>query len=151
PVFGIRVLHVPVAFRPLLQNPRSTSVPMAIVRAAENMDPVVSGYTSVLTSSPLHFLRRVDTLEAVVDQSRQQERLMAGGATLFAALALLLAALGTYGLVAYMTARRTQEIGIRMALGAGTTSIVWMVIREGVAPATTGVSIGIFGALMAAR
>ena len=151
PVFGIRVLHIPVAFRPLMQNPRATSVPMALVRATGNVDPVVAGYTSVIASSPFHFLRKVDTLEAFVDQSLQQERLAAWGATLFAALALLLAGVGIYGLVASTTARRTQEIGVRMALGAGTRSIVGMVIRQGFAPAAAGVLIGMCGALAAGR
>jgi predicted lysophospholipase L1 biosynthesis ABC-type transport system permease subunit len=149
PVFGIRVLHVPVAFRPMLQNPRGAIVPTAIVRATGGTDSVIAGYTSVLGSAPFHFLRGVETLESLVDRSLQQERLAAWGASLFAALAIVLAVIGIYGLIAYTTAKRTHEIGVRMALGAGRGSIVSMVIGQGLAPTACGVGVGIVGALTA--
>ena len=66
--------------------------------------------------------------------------------TVFAGTALLLAAIGIYGLMAYSVAQRTQEIGIRMALGAETGDVRRMVVFQGMALALIGVAIGIAGA-----
>ncbi|HKF51926.1 MAG TPA: ABC transporter permease [Candidatus Acidoferrales bacterium] len=71
--------------------------------------------------------------------------------SLFAAAALLLACLGIYGVVSYSVVRRTQEIGIRMALGAQKTDVLRRVIRQGMKPALLGLAIGIIGALAFTR
>jgi len=64
----------------------------------------------------------------------------------FAVIAQLLATIGIYGVVSYSAARRTREIGIRRALGADSTSVVGMIVREGVAPALVGVAVGLIAA-----
>lgn len=152
PVFGIRLVHVPIAFRPLLQSTVVTArVPTAIVRATGNLDTVASSYKLVLGSARFHFLRDVQTLDDVVDEGLQQERLAAWGASLFAAVAVMLAALGIYGLVAYTTARRTHEIGVRMALGARRASILAMITQQGLAPTWGGIAVGTVGAIVAGR
>ena len=69
----------------------------------------------------------------------------------FALLAVLLACVGLYGLMSYTVARRTREIGIRVALGAQRRSVLWMVLREALVFALFGIAIGIPSALMAAR
>jgi predicted permease len=69
----------------------------------------------------------------------------------FAALALLLALVGTYGVLAYSVAQRTHEIGLRMALGARRGAVMWMVIRRTLVLGALGVAIGTMGALWAAR
>ena len=61
------------------------------------------------------------------------------------------AVLGLYGLVAYSVSRRTREIGIRMALGAGRRSVVWMVLRQGLALSLGGVAVGLVAAFYACR
>ena len=66
---------------------------------------------------------------------------------IFAAVALLLATIGIYGLMAYSVQQRTQEIGIRMALGASASDVRGMVVRQGMAMALAGVVIGVAGAL----
>ncbi len=68
-----------------------------------------------------------------------------------AALALILAAMGIYGVVSYVVAQRAHEIGIRAALGAGARRIVQLVVRQGVTPAAIGVVLGLFGALASTR
>jgi predicted permease len=69
----------------------------------------------------------------------------------FAALALLLASVGTYGLLANVVQHRTQEIGVRMALGAGRVDVFWMVMRQGLRMAITGIAIGAVGAFILVR
>ncbi len=91
------------------------------------------------------------TLEHTVEVSLLTERLLAALSTVFGCLATLLAALGLYGVMAFMVARRTREIGIRVALGAGRGSVVWMVMGETLALAGVGVVIGLAGAIAVTR
>jgi ABC-type antimicrobial peptide transport system permease subunit len=92
---------------------------------------------------PMYDLR---TLDRQMNISLLTERLLATLSSVFGCLATLLAALGLYGVMAFMVARRTREIGIRMALGAGQGSVVWMVLRETLTLAGIGVAIGLIGA-----
>ena len=80
-----------------------------------------------------------------------QERLIAEIAAFFGLFALLLACIGIYGLISYAVARRTAEMGIRMALGAHPASVVWLVLREGIILVLIGIAAGIPIALVAAR
>ncbi len=91
------------------------------------------------------------TLIRQVNQSFVQERLVASLTSLFGLLALLLAAVGLYGLMAYSVTRRTSEIGVRVALGAQRGDISWMVLRETFLLVVIGLAIGIPGSLAASR
>jgi len=83
------------------------------------------------------------TLEEQVDESLYQEKLVSKLSSFFGVLALLLAGLGLYGITAYMVARRTNEIGIRIALGADNNRILGMVLREALMLAAAGVVVGL--------
>ena len=83
------------------------------------------------------------TMEAQVDESLFLERLVASLSLLFGALATVLAAIGLYGVMSYTVSRRTREIGIRMALGAERTSVLWMVLREVAIMAAAGIVLGL--------
>ncbi len=85
----------------------------------------------------------VTTQSAQIDQTIGPERTFAVLCTCFAALALMIACVGLYGTMAYAVARRTSEIGIRMALGAERHKIIWMVLREVLALAAAGLAIGL--------
>jgi putative ABC transport system permease protein len=89
---------------------------------------------------PIHGTR---TLETQVGQSLRNERLVAAMTAVFGALATLLAIVGLYGVMAYSVARRTREIGIRMALGARASAIGWLVIREVLVIAAIGVALAL--------
>jgi len=86
---------------------------------------------------------RMRTMEQQVDKSLVTERMLAMLATVFGCLATVLAAVGLYGVMAYMVVRRTREIGIRMALGASGGGVIWLVMREVVLLAVIGVTIGL--------
>jgi predicted permease len=87
------------------------------------------------------------TLRDAVDRTLGQENLLAKLAGFFGMLAMLLAAIGLYGVMAYAVARRTNEIGIRMALGARPWTVLRMVLREAMVVSVIGVAVGVAAAL----
>src|SRR5262249_25385913 len=86
-----------------------------------------------------------------VESALVQERLMALLGAGFGVLALVLASIGLYGLLAYTVARRTGEVGIRMALGAGRGDVMWLVIRDAVGLLALGILLGTPAAWAASR
>jgi predicted permease len=96
-------------------------------------------------------LTYVASLDEQIDQSLLQERLLAALSLFFGLLALLLACIGLYGVLSYNVARRTNEIGIRVALGATRGDVLWLVLREGLALVGIGVVSGLIGTLSVSR
>jgi ABC-type antimicrobial peptide transport system permease subunit len=93
----------------------------------------------------------VTTLRAQVDASIAGERLVTTVSTVFGLLALVLAAVGLYGVISYSVTRRTNEIGIRMALGASPSEVLRLVLRETLLLITIGIAIGVPAALAGKR
>ncbi|HLN02626.1 MAG TPA: ABC transporter permease [Bryobacteraceae bacterium] len=93
----------------------------------------------------------VSTLRRHIDNSLDQERMITNLCSFFGLLALLLASIGLYGTIAYSVVRRTNEIGIRMALGAQRPQVLWMVLREAVVLIILGLMFGLPLALGATR
>ncbi len=93
----------------------------------------------------------VATMEQTIDEAVFTERMLAVLSAAFGLLATLLAAVGLYGLMSYTVARRTREIGIRIALGAERRTVVWLVLREVAVLTGIGVLIGIPAALALSR
>jgi len=116
----------------------ATNAFSTIRRVVREVDPGV----------PMYDLR---TLDDQIEISLLIQRLLATLSSVFGGVATLLAALGLYGVMAFMVARRTREIGIRMALGADNGSVVWMVMREVLLLAALGVAIGMAAAWVATR
>jgi predicted permease len=94
---------------------------------------------------------RMRTQDEQINLITRQERLFAYSASAFAGLAVLLACLGLYGTLAYSVARRTAEIGVRMALGADRASVTRMVLRESLLPVVIGVALGLVAASLSTR
>jgi ABC-type antimicrobial peptide transport system permease subunit len=93
----------------------------------------------------------MQTLQEVMSDSVAQRRFQTILVMLFAAAALALAGFGIYGVVSYSVTRRRTEMGIRMALGAGTGGLQRMVLWQGIRPVVAGLAVGIAGALAAGR
>ncbi len=105
----------------------------------------------VLRLDPTLPLFDIHTLQEEMDAALVQQRLIALLSTLFGVLALLLASVGLYGLLAFGVVQRRRELGIRLALGAGRLSVVWLVLREAMGLAVVGVAIGLPLAFAGAR
>jgi predicted permease len=88
----------------------------------------------------------VATMDELIFQQTADRRYTTGLLALFAALGLLLAGIGVYGVVSYLVAQRTSEIGLRMALGAQRGDVLWLIVRQGIAMAAAGAAAGLFGA-----
>jgi putative ABC transport system permease protein len=93
----------------------------------------------------------IATAEALIDDTLRRERLLAALGAAFAALALLLVAIGLYGMLNGVVVRRTSEIGVRMALGADRARIGWMLAKEAGAILAIGVAAGVAGHIATGR
>jgi ABC-type antimicrobial peptide transport system permease subunit len=121
---------------------RATGDPLSLVSTVRKI---------VRDASPNVPLGEVKTQTQQIDQTISEQRTFAQLCSGFAALALIIACVGLYGTMAYTIARRTSEIGVRMALGAERSRIVWMVLREVLGLASVGVAVGLVAAWATTR
>jgi predicted permease len=122
------------------------------VRTAAKPAALVSGIRSAVEEvSRGAQVSGFKTLAEQVDESLGTERLIAVLSSLFGVLALVLAAVGLYGIMSHAVAQRTSEIGIRMALGAERADVLWMIMRQTLALILTGACIGLPAAIASAR
>jgi len=151
-VGDLRQPHGAMVFRPFLQS-GVQSTPIVTLRAAGDPKTYAGPLTGIVASLGRHVVREplVRTLDNQMDQTLLQERFVAGLASFFAGLAVLLACVGVFGLLAYAVVRRTREIGIRIAVGATRPSIVRMVVGEAAALVAAGIALGVPCALVACR
>jgi predicted permease len=141
----------PQMFVPFTQSPPQSADLMVRLSSDNPMasaDAIREAVRRVATDIPVYGVAPLEErLGAYVAQRRFQTVLLAA----FSIAALLMAAVGIYGLVQYSVATRTQEIGLRMAIGAGTGQIFRMILGEGLSLSLTGVAIGLAGAWMLGR
>jgi macrolide transport system ATP-binding/permease protein len=133
----------PVAYLPYSQTLIGLHQMTFELRAAGNpLALAQSARQAVRDADPRIPAYNIETQTGQIDQTISQERTFATLCTCFALLAVLIAGVGLYGTMAYSVARRTGEIGLRMALGAQRGSVVWMVLREVLAMSAAGLAIG---------
>lgn len=146
-------LYLPLDQMTPAAGERWGSFPMTfVVRTNSNPASIAAAVTNAIHEIE-HDIPVIDvqSMDEFVDSSLSQPRLNLLLLTAFAALALVLAALGIYSVLSYSVKRRVQEIGIRLALGASLADVLRMIVVEGTRPAFLGVGIGAAGALALAR
>lgn len=149
---SIRDSPPPTAYFPITQDDGHKPSYTAIVRLSGGAAPFAAAARSLAAQmSPDIPPPIMISLEDQINNSISAERMMVVLAIYFAGCALLVTAIGLYGTLAYATARRTGEIGIRMALGAQRLSVVFLVFRENAWVAITGSAAGLVAALMASK
>jgi predicted permease len=140
---GQRADIAPMAYYPLSQHPREY-VRNLYVRTSLRPDAMVEPVTKAMQqAAPALALREVVTLAELSERTVATERMVSRLATAFGALGAIVAMLGLYGAIAYSVARRTNEIGVRLALGAAPSGVRWLVLRETMLVVAVGLIAGI--------
>ena len=147
---GLNAQAPDVLYFPHAQMPASTmsfvirtrSAPMAIAKTAES---------ALWSLGKLMNVYQIAPLEERLSDSYWQSRFTMALLVIFAGLALLLATAGVYGVMSYLAAQRTQEIGIRIAIGASPSDVVWLVTSQSLRAAAAGLAAGIAGYLAISR
>jgi len=137
---------------PILQDPQKKPSLNAVVRIDGPQEPVVGAARALAAGlAPTIPAPTMTAMDEVLNNSIGAERMMALLALYFAGCALLVTAIGLYGTLAYSTARRTGEIGIRMALGAQRSRVMAMIFQENTLVAAVGSGAGLVAAVLASR
>ena len=147
---GMRGKGFPVIDVPFQQSPW----PRAAVVVRTGGDPSAMSKTvaaAIHSVSPDVPLEQIRTMDQIVDQSLVGDRFMTALYASFAGVALLLAAIGIYGVMAFVVAQRKHEIGLHIAFGASQGRVVSFVLKEGLALAASGVGLGLIGAFFVGR
>jgi predicted permease len=148
---SVREQTQPMVFHPLWQEQEGNSCVLHVRMAPEPAALVPSIRREIQALDGDALIGEVRTLPQVIRAELRQDRMFAMLASFFALLALALGAIGVYGIVAYRVARRTAEIGVRMALGAQRRDVLWLIMRETLLLLVAGAAVGVPAALAAAR
>ena len=147
----LREEFTPIMFLSSAQEEKPDLFLQVVMRTNAPLATITSQVTSVVVQANSRTIVQFQTLNGLVRDSLMRERLMATLSGFFGALAALIATIGLYGVMSYMVARRRNEIGIRMALGADRHDVVRMVMREAAVLLAAGIVVGLLMSVAAAR
>ena len=149
--YELREEFLPVSFLPMAQDENPGNGTTWVVRTAGRPQDAFHALKAAVAAVNPSFVLEFKVMTVQIAESLQRDRLMAVLAGAFGVLAGVLAAIGLYGVIAYMVARRQNEIGVRMALGADRASVMRLVLREAMMLLVAGLVIGIGLALWAGQ
>jgi predicted permease len=132
----------PIAFLPSTQEPRPAAGGQFLIRSGLPQAEIVAAVRRVLAEINPAIGFSFQGFKTMIEESVLRERLLATLSGFFGLLALLLACIGLYGILSYNVASRTNEIGIRMALGARRGNVLWLVLREALLMVVVGLAVG---------
>ena len=138
---SLREAPRPIFYRPFRQTRLDQGMVIAI-RSSGDLGTLAGAVREIVHQTDPQ-IKKIDRFSTIIDASLASERMVAQLSAAFGALALLVACIGVYGILAYRVARRTREIGVRLALGASRAGVQWMIVRESLALLVIGVAIGI--------
>jgi predicted permease len=141
----------PIAFFPIAQNQRPGAEATFVLRVNGSPGRIMNGAKATVAAMSPSIGIEFRPLTAQLQESLLRERLMAMTSGGFGFLAALLSALGLYGVIAYLVARRRKELGVRIALGAGRKRVIMLVFRETFLTVCAGLTVGIALALWAGK
>ena len=144
----------PTLYTPMMQKQmpwKTFGAPVIRVRAGDPIAVAEAAKKAVWAIDPLLPVTDVEPMTLVMEEAMAQRRFNTLLLACFAGLALVLAMMGVYGVIAYLVAQRTQEVGIRMALGAQRGAILWLMICQGLPLVGLGVLLGSAGALASSQ
>ncbi len=143
--------ETPEFYIPFSQNPDNYTEIVLRTTGAELSGAEAMIRRAVHEIDGQQFVPEVRPLTRLISRTLAQSRFNTGLLGAFAAVAMLLAAIGIYGVIAYSVAQRTREIGIRMALGAQKHQMLAMILRQSLTMAAIGIGVGVLGAFAATR
>jgi predicted permease len=148
---GVRKKPAPTVYLPAVQS-EGTWAPVIVVRGAASPDSLIAAIRREGAKLPPQVtVTEPRPIRRQIDESLLVDRLLSTVGGFFGIVALALAAVGLYGVVAYGTARRAREIGIRIALGARRGAVAWMVVRDALLLVVAGLAVGLPASYFAAR
>ena len=148
---ALQEAEVPMMYEPHTQQPSYHTMRL-VIRAQGDAAALTGQVRDALNQMDREVpLSQVATLSTSLDKTVAEPRMRATLLGLFAGLAMALAAIGVYGVVAYLVGQRTQEIGVRRALGAQAGDVVAMLVRESMRPVMIGIGAGLLGAAALSR
>jgi putative ABC transport system permease protein len=141
----------PEIYMPYQQHPYFATVLHLLVRTAGDPGKLTEAVRRTIRARSPEVPVQFTTLEASLSESVAPPRFRTVLSGIFAGLAVLLAMAGVYGVMAYVVTQRTNEIGLRMALGAGSGNVLRLVVGQGLLLTVAGLAIGLTGAVAATR
>jgi predicted permease len=148
---GIGSDALPQVYSPYAQRPWTAMNVIVRTTVGDPMQMAGAVRKAIQEADPDQAVTNLQTLQHVLASSIAQTRVIAALLGIFAAIAVLMAAAGLYGVVAYTVTQRTREIAVRLALGARPSIVFWLVVRQGLGLTAFGISCGAMGAALATR
>jgi len=141
----------PIAFAPAPQVPSASPFVTVVVRSSAPLPGILAAVRDRIAKLDPSIRMGTGVLKTQIRAGLARERLLAWLSGFFGVLAVVLVLIGLYGLVSYTTLQRRNELGVRLALGAQRTNILWLVLRQGLQLAAVGIAVGLVGAFALTR